>query len=204
MILVKSDAVPVSLFLRIKRSVESETFPWFYTPTTAYTAAETSVENLYNGSFGHIALDNGRKNSEYSDILEAALLTALDGFGIELKTLHRIRVGFIPVCPVQTINPPHVDMVKPHKVGLLYLDDSDGDTIIYNEKYDPLVGGGPLYNDHRDILWYYEKDLGGQVSVMQKISPEKNKMIVFDGYHYHSSSSPTKTKRRIAVNYVFD
>lgn len=204
MILVKSDAVPVSLFSRILNTVESESFPWFYVKNTAYTPGDTQIENLHNGSFSHIAFDNGRKNSEYSDILEAALLVGLDNLGLTLKRLHRIRIGLIPICSVNNVNPPHVDRVNRHNVALWYLNDSDGDTILYNEKYDPWAHGGALHNDYRDVLWYYENVLKGSVSVMQKISPEKNKMIVFDGLTFHSSSTPTKTKRRIAVNYVFD
>jgi hypothetical protein len=181
--------------------IESEHFPWYYVANTAYTANDEQFDELYNGSFAHIAFNDGKKNSECSDLLEACLLSILDNMNIKLSKLHRIRIGYLPVSPVHTINPPHIDFIPKHKVGLLYLNDSDGDTYIYNEKYDDSTGS--MYNDHRDSIWYYEKVLNKTVTVKEQSTPVANKFVTFNGHHYHSSSSPVKTKRRITVNYVY-
>lgn len=193
MLLQRSDAVPDQLFRKIKGTVENDSFPWFYASTSAYDGNK-DLETLYNGSFGHIAYNNG-KLSPISDYLEAALLVSLDKFSMRVQTLKRIRIGCIPVSAVPTINPPHVDIGTPHKVALLYLNDSDGDTILYNEHYN--------CGTHFSSSDYYQYTLGGKTTVETTITPEENKMIVFDGLQYHSSSAPLKTKRRIAVNYVF-
>jgi hypothetical protein len=195
------DAVNPLLFNRVKTLLEGEQFPWYYVATTAYTSDDNQYDELYNGSFGHIAYRDGIKNSECSDLLEACLYSVLDKAGEKLAKLERIRIGYLPVSPVYTVNPPHIDMIAPHKVGLLYLNDSDGDTIIYNEKFDLSIG--TMYNDHRDSIYYYEKRLQGKVTEMERSTPQANKFISFDGMHYHSSSTPLKTKRRIAINYVY-
>jgi hypothetical protein len=194
------DAVSPTLFSKVKSVIESEQFPWYYVATTAYTDKDKQYDELYNGSFAHVAFRDGKKNSECSDMLEAALYTILDKMNIKLQQLHRIRIGYLPVSPVHTINPPHIDVTYRHKVGLLYLNDADGDTYIYNEKYDPSY---TMYNDQRDSIVFYEKELNKTVTVMEQSAPQANKFITFDGLHFHSSSTPTKTKRRLAVNYVY-
>lgn len=192
----ENEAVPRSLFGKAKNFLESENFPWYYVGATAYTGKNAkSVETLYNGSFYHIAYDH-KKNSQVSDVLEHCLLCCLDNLNIKMNNLIRIRIGMIPVCPYNFQNPPHVDFTFPHKVGLLYMNDSDGDTVIYNEKHDL----DPL----NDSLRYLQNTLKYNLTVKEKITPQENKFVLFDGSHYHSSSTPTTVKRRIAVNYVFD
>lgn len=196
MIFEKQNAVPLSLFDKVKDFIESDNFPWFYSCNTAYTSNESRFDDLYNGSFGHVAVMDGRKNSEIAHSLEDCLLTVLDSVNKKLDRLHRIRIGFIPIGAVPIVNIPHVDVPYNHTVGLLYLNDSDGDTIVYNEKFNP-------YGSY-EISKYYEEHLNSQVTEYRRFTPEENKFIMFDGMHYHSSSTPIKTKRRIAVNFVFD
>lgn len=194
--IVKTNAVPSSILKKAKTMIESENFSWFYTCNTAYTNKEETFGNMYNSGFGHIAYLNNRKNSESADVLEDCLLFILDGMNKELEKIHRIRIGLIPVNGINSINPPHVDVPHNHSVGLLYLNDSDGDTIIYNEKFDPY--------DTYDVASYYTDYLKSNVTEMHRVTPEENKFVLFNGLHYHSSSTPVKTKRRIVVNYVFE
>lgn len=90
------------------------------------------------------------------------------------------------------INTPHVDWTKKffqpnendmdikHFVLLCYINDSDGPTIIYNEKY-------PVKN---------VKDL----SIKEKINPKAGRAIFFEGDQYHSSSFPTNYNTRMVLN----
>jgi hypothetical protein len=86
----------------------------------------------------------------------------------------------------------HVDSVRDliggntsgnHFVLLYYVNDSDGPTVIYNEKY-------PV--DNFDDL-----------SVNQMIYPKAGKAILFDGDRYHSSSAPVETSQRFVININF-
>ena len=196
MIFEKRNAVPLSLFSKVKNFIEGDNFPWFYSCNTAYSTKESRFDELHNGSFGHVAIMEGVKNSEIAHSLEDCLLTILDSQNKKIDRLHRIRIGFIPISSKQIVNIPHVDVPYNHTVGLLYLNDSDGDTIVYNERFNP-------YGSY-EISKYYEEQLNGQVTELSRFTPEENKFIMFDGTHYHSSSTPIKTKRRIAVNFVFD
>lgn len=188
----KYDAVNDSLFRKARDIIFSDNFPWYYVAATAYTENVDQYETLYNGSFYHLA-----RNSEIANTLEDCLLVAADRAGVDVNKIHRIRIGMIPICPVVSVNPPHVDMEFPHNVGLLYMNDSDGHTHLYNEKYD-------CNYEKNHSGQYYIEVLNKKVTIKEIILPAENKMVFFDGLTYHSSSPPTKTKRRIAVNYVFD
>lgn len=191
------DAVNRCLFNKTKSVIFSNNFPWYYVATTAYTDYVEQHETLYNGSFYHLAMNNGVKNSEIAHTLEDCFLVAAEKACVPVNKLHRIRIGMIPICPIASINPPHVDMETPHKVGLLYLNNSDGHTYLYDQQYDPN------YSKNNSSL-YYTEVLNRSMTIKQNILPQENKMIFFDGLTYHSSSAPVNTKRRIAVNYVFD
>ena len=91
------------------------------------------------------------------------------------KRLHRIKANMLLESTDNTPNPPHIDIIDmDHKVILLYANDSDGDTIIYEDEYGEKV--------------------------LDKITPKKGRILFFDGHHYHSSTPPVKSQRRIVVN----
>jgi len=70
---------------------------------------------------------------------------------------------------------PHKDDNKKHSVFLYFANDSDGDTIIFNEKSAP---------------W----------TVKKTIEPKAGRLVVFNGDLYHASNSPVNHKNRITVN----
>ena len=55
------------------------------------------------------------------------------------KTLLRIRLGlFTQNAAAGPYHNPHVDFYLPHQNALYYVNDSDGDTFIFNETYDDV------------------------------------------------------------------
>jgi len=76
------------------------------------------------------------------------------------------------------INPPHQDnQFKNSIIGIYYINDSDGDTIIYEG------------NDKSNV------------KPIQNISPKKGRMVLMDGATWHSASHPIKTETRKVINY---
>ena len=69
---------------------------------------------------------------------------------------------------------PHVDSHDDHLVALYYVNDTDGDTFFFDE---------------RKQVYHQE-------------TPERGKMVVFEGAIWHSSSSPSKNERyTLNINY---
>ena len=86
---------------------------------------------------------------------------------------------------------PHTDHPMPHWTAILYFSDTDGDTVIYNERRDGVKW-------HQPNL---ESDAG--LTELVRITPKKNQIVFFDGLHYHTGHSPTKTSNRILLNVNF-
>jgi hypothetical protein len=81
--------------------------------------------------------------------------------------------------------PPHFDNNNNNiKAAVYYVSDSDGDTILFEEKY------VPGYGDH------------SKKTILQKVSPKKGRIVIFDANRFHSNSWPTK-KERVIVNWNF-
>ena len=93
-------------------------------------------------------------------------------FGLEKKPPVLIPVADIPA-PVAPPEPP---------VILYYVNDSDGDTVIYKERY---IG----------------TDKPQTLTELKRIEPKRGRVVVFDGLHYHSSSNPRKNSYRCVINF---
>lgn len=83
----------------------------------------------------------------------------------------------------------HVDQNGPHCVLLYYVNDSDGDTVLYKERYDPS----------KDPWESYPKEF----TVQSYVSPKAGRAIIFDGLQYHSASSPKESQERAIINIDF-
>ena len=76
------------------------------------------------------------------------------------------------------VDTPHIDLSTiDHFVMLYYVCDSDGDTIIYNEK-----------------------DMCDQYTIKEKVTPKQGRVVLFDGGLYHTAEQPLNNNRCI-VNY---
>ena len=95
----------------------------------------------------------------------------------------RVRGGMFMPAPTGGCHTPHVDMYRPHYTLLYYVNDSDGDTILWNEK---VTKDSEEYPD--------------RFTIMGRVSPEKGRAVLFNGLHYHSSSIPKRATERIAIN----
>jgi hypothetical protein len=68
------------------------------------------------------------------------------------------------------------------KTAIYYVNNTDGDTYIFNEKVPKQKDG---------------------VSVYETVTPKKGKMLVFNSNQFHASSSPINNNIRLVLNIVF-
>jgi hypothetical protein len=132
----------------------------------------------------HAASFNNKKISDIHEIGSNILNIFAKKHGIEIKETLRIKANILNKTDKQNhIHPPHVDMTTPHMVLLYYVNDSDGDTVIFDQAY-----------NSEEIP---------ELTINRTISPKAGAAILFDGLKYHSSSSPKNTKERIVLNINF-
>ena len=79
------------------------------------------------------------------------------------------------------VDTPHLDRTTPHWSFIYYVEDSDGDTIIYDYK-----------SKNKDDIPFFE-----DIKELQRITPKQGRVVVFDGAHWHTAEQPTKDKRCI-------
>jgi len=78
--------------------------------------------------------------------------------------------------------PPHIDMASAGYHSLIYyINDSDGDTILFNED---------LYHGHDNL------------TECTRITPTKGSAVLLPSHLFHSSSCPIDSKRRLVINFI--
>ena len=78
----------------------------------------------------------------------------------------------------------HIDSPLNHHVVILYLNETDGNTIVYENQYDG-VSKSLIFDQCEDEL-----------KIKEEHNPKKGKIICFDGSHYHALRLPSPGKIR--------
>ena len=185
-----SNVLPAEEFKSLEEKIFSSTFHWYYA-----RKGNDKLENPFlNGWSRHVYNYRGDAEYVYDDPDNTLVNTArrvLKLAGEEYSHLLRVRYIMNTISDKPYLNGAHVDSEGAHRVGLFYLNDSDGPTIIYNERFDPSLR---LLSDQ-----YLEQYIP-KLTVEAEVQPEANKLLIFDGLQYHTGTVPIKTARRIAIN----
>ena len=161
-------------------------FAWYYTSDIT----DADHDGPFQGRFGfgheYVTAEEGI-NCKFHNLV----------FGLIKNSCKKLKIKKIDILqgrsflstptniPKDDVDTPHVDMVAPHFVMLYYVCDSDGDTIIYNEKT-------KFDGCHPDYKMNY--------TIKKKVSPKQGRVVLFDGRHFHTAEQPNHNLRCI-VNY---
>jgi hypothetical protein len=186
MIIQKKNIIKKETINKINKIVSSGVFPWtlFDESYSKTKHLGTSFEKELNYKYGstdafqlvHVLYKKNvnRKSIYYPYFYELfkEIVNKLIKKDVELL---RMKVNLLFNKNKKTVNNFHLDDThdKTFKTVIYYINDSDGDTVIYNNKK------------------------------LKRIKPEAGKVLLFDGTLYHASSSPVKTKLRKVVNINF-
>jgi len=77
-------------------------------------------------------------------------------------------------------NLPHIDYGFPHKTLIMYMNETDGDTYIFNERF------------RGEWLKTF--------TVKERVPPKENRALIFDGFQYHTASNPLHHDTRVILN----
>ena len=164
-------------------------FPWYYIEDVTASGDEG---NQKRSAFSHqyVVLPDdepvigpGIEVSDFHSLFLPLLQRAAMKLGLPKIDVYQGR-SFLqfPLKNIDTseVDSPHVDIDDfRHFVVLYYVCDSDGDTIIYNEKQYGLEK-------------YTEK---------QRVSPKQGRCVIFDGTQMHTAEQPINSNIRCVVNY---
>lgn len=103
--------------------------------------------------------------------------------------LQRVKINFNPKVNISEDEcmHPHCDMEegKNSYTAIYYMNDSDGDTVIFNEtKMDTFLNGEEL-------------------SIKKRIKSKKGRFVMFKQDYLHAGFPPTKSDYRVVINFNF-
>ena len=185
-ILVIDDFVSLEYQEKIKQELlgVNNNFPWFHTEDVT-DAGELTSQHRPALAHQYVNL-NDDDVSEIESIFHHLFTPLLSKACQHLKMPQTEVIqgrSFLqfPLKNIDTsvVDTPHIDLDEgeEHIVVLYYVIDSDGDTIIYNERTE-----SPSYTEK------------------QRVSPKQGRVVIFEGGQYHTAAQPTKGTRCI-VNY---
>ena len=160
-------------------------FPWHYSEDVT-AAGDFDSQHRPAMSHQYVQIDDDNDTSEiisvYHHLFTPLLSKACQYLKIpETEVIQGRSFLQFPLKNIDTsvVDSPHIDLDEgdEHIVVLYYVVDSDGDTIIYNERTESSS--------------YTEK---------QRVSPKQGRTVIFEGGQYHTAAQPTKGTRCI-VNY---
>jgi len=174
---------------KIEQEFSSNKFPWYYLEQSLPLPAVTGFVNT--SVFRHSFIVENKSNSDYVSLLTPFLEKITNVFSSKIEVAS-ITANFL--IPNQDLIGkhiiPHYDVKYENEVynefqtytGLYYVNDSDGETILFNEK-----------QDIKPVLSFTE---------LGRVIPKKNRFVFWNSQHYHSAPA-SATRNRFVINFNF-
>lgn len=182
---------------RLYNIVTGVDFPWYFQPDIAFFKFKGHIQDpMAFSSFGftHVVwdIDQG-KVSELISLMGPIVENFQSQAKIKINNFLRIKINLqVPVKgnSFEKYNGAHVDRFEPHQTLIYYVNDSDGDTVIFDK----------MYTEDED----FKTDSSISLPVKQRIKPVANTLLHINGFQYHSSSNPIENDTRITINFNFN
>jgi hypothetical protein len=171
--------------------------PYYYGPNTSYAVNDPFFDHynklskhanvVENGQFTHSVLDEGTIVSNLHGLLYPVLYSFAEKENIEVNAITRIKINLLlkdKTFTKENYNFPHSDRGSGEKIFIYYINDSDGDTIIFNE-YDDYV------------------NLPDKFTIADRITPKKGTGVFLESSRFHASSNPSLMQHRYVINFNF-
>jgi len=179
-IIILDDFLTPSYHQYLLDLVLSPNMSWYYNKNIS-VGIEKNVD-LDKFGFTHTVFGSESSSSSLHLLLLPFLWKIKDLIGA--KEVIRCRLDMTVYNPNNYLHERHIDINTPHYVAIYYVNDSDGETIIYNQKQQKNKNNFDL-------------------SIRKKIEPKANRILIFNGEYFHTGHSPSKNSTRILINSNF-
>jgi hypothetical protein len=185
---ILDDLVPVTLIDNIEKTLLSHTFPWYLNENVVdkypfYSYIDDEKTNHPN-QFTHQFFNKSSIQSQYYHLVTPIICLLEKQEEVDFTNrIIRIKANLLTRQNYEDdhYNSPHVDSKEiPGESLLYYVNDSDGDTFIFNE------------NKQTDKL-----------TINSRISPQRGRCLFFNSDYFHASSCPRKNETRVVINFLF-
>ena len=195
MIIKVNNTLPKLLENDLEKAVSE--IPYYYSPNTSYAGTDPLFDHymefiknsciIENGQFTHAILDEGHVVSNLYNLVYPILYSFAEKANITVNAITRIKINLLlrdKTFTTNNYNFPHSDRGSGEKIFIYYLNDSDGDTIVFNE-----------YDNHNTIPTSF--------TIADRITPKKGTGVFLECARFHASSNPTLTQHRYVINFNF-
>jgi hypothetical protein len=187
-IIIIDDAVSSEYQTHLENFCTSTNTPYYYQRYANYS--EESIVNAFlQGSpikkddtfqFTHNLLINGEYSRYYPEFVPL-----FSSMPFSIEKMLRVKINMTVKSKImenRKFSAPHIDFpeLKDYYSAIYYVNDSDGDTFIFNETDKTL----PV----------------DSLTVKQQVSPKKGRLVIFNGQLLHAGNNPTGDDPRIVIN----
>ena len=171
---------------KIENILTGTEFPWFFGEYTVDDRTVYKNETLKNSDpnikeYPQFTHGFYRQEPFYVSPLYKDIQFLFENFtritNIKVSDILRIKANLQTQCSFSNThfyNTPHRDQPIDHTVVIYYVNDSDGDTFIFDDN-----------------------------QIIKQITPKKGRFLLFDGKYFHSGRHPIQSTKRILLNYNF-
>jgi hypothetical protein len=173
---------------QIEQIISYPAFTWNYNKCGTQSEYDTQFHFIDEKTVDSAQFTHKLNNDNYYDsyITKYLVHCMEEYFGRNFSDrLVRVKVNMLlkdSTYKVHNYHIPHVDWKEETESAIYYVNDSDGDTFFFNEK--------PNQNFTN-------------ITVKQRVTPRKGRLVLFDSSYLHASSSPIINNERIIINLVF-
>lgn len=192
-VVIIDDAIPQGAQDFIENTMLGSNFAWMYNSQQV----DYGFFDGFDGDFGadfcntpqfqHAFFADQRVTSDYFVPMVVPILSAMP---FTVDTLLRAKSNMTLQNGKAKYGAPHIDIsgldnefADEVLVGLYYANDSDGNTLIFNETESQIS----------------EKNL----TIKAEITPKKGRLVVFNGKYLHAGNTPKENPSRLVININF-
>lgn len=195
--IIDDSVIPESLQEDIKKLLNNSYFPWYLCEEKILTSSKhtynyfkTISQNIFEYSqFVHLFVNEYTNVSSAVDFPMMLANTLKEKYNF-LGDVVRIKANLSPkvtVNELELFNTPHIDDLNSHWVVIYYVDNSDGDTHLFNQCVN-------LENKMTTVK---------ELTVDYQISPKQGRCVIFEGDRLHAGMHPINTDYRMVINFNF-
>jgi hypothetical protein len=169
----------------VNNVILTNNFPWYFNPaatTDKFPFFSHTIVDRYDPNKEELKI-----NSNMFEFFNNILTRFCVDNKIKVKKITRMSLNLTyPNCKYKS-GDPHVDHDFNHKSIMIYLNKTNGDTIIYDKKF-----------NGENIL-----DINKNLKIKKLIKPEVGKVVCWDGDYYHAATYPKLNNRRVVLVSTF-
>ena len=194
-IIIIDDVIPKDYSDHIKNLMTGWDFGWVFNQNMVSPDAELQGESNHAG-FNHFFYEKQQAVSQHFNFIYPLVLSITSASKTPYNRLIRMRANLTLPNKTSTLeyHMPHIDSFFEHWNAIYYVNDCDGDTIIFNETNDTYDPGTD------DIMRIKEN----KFTIKERVTPKQGRVVVFPGKYYHTSSYCKDSAYRSVININLD